>query len=95
MSGVISLIILVTNLPLTGANDDELSGIGARGVAHKEDVTLQVKFSPALLRDDYDLEMTLFMVCKGAKYAGDDYLHVRICLYPLRQMCVCVGGGDK
>nr|BAJ41227.1 egg coat matrix protein [Apostichopus japonicus] len=64
-------ILLVS---LKGANNDELSGVAARGVAHKEDVTLQVKFSPALLRKDYDLDLMLFMVCKGEQYAGENFL---------------------
>ncbi|XP_071793026.1 uncharacterized protein [Asterias amurensis] len=59
---------------LTGAENEDLSyGTGSRGVAHKEIVDLKVKFSPALLRKDYDLDLLLFMVCKGEEYASDTY----------------------
>ncbi|XP_038045401.1 uncharacterized protein LOC119719982 [Patiria miniata] len=60
---------------LTGASNEDLSyGTGSRGVAHKEYVELRVKFSPALLRKDYDLYLLLFMVCKGEEYASGEFL---------------------
>ncbi|XP_033122895.1 uncharacterized protein LOC117121719 [Anneissia japonica] len=38
---------------------------GGTGVKHEENITLAVNFSPAYLRDNYILEMSLFMVCIG------------------------------
>ncbi|XP_077992062.1 uncharacterized protein LOC144446183 [Glandiceps talaboti] len=65
--------ITITLVSLRGINNEEFSVDGARGVLHKEEVTLEVKFSPALLRRDYTLKLMLFMVCRGQDYAGDTY----------------------
>ena len=50
-------------------------------MAHKETVDLKVKFSPALLRKDYDLDLLLFMVCRGEEYASDTYAQVNILFF--------------
>ncbi|CAH1271901.1 Hypp4729 [Branchiostoma lanceolatum] len=50
---------------MVGADNEDVSVSGRRGVAHLENVTVEVKFSPAFLRQDYELQLTLFMVCIG------------------------------
>nr|XP_006815563.1 PREDICTED: uncharacterized protein LOC102804246 [Saccoglossus kowalevskii] len=65
--------VTITLVSLRGANNDEFSADGARGVLHKEEVTLDVKFSPALLRADYTLKLMLFMVCRGSEYSTPSY----------------------
>ncbi|XP_071946994.1 uncharacterized protein [Antedon mediterranea] len=68
--------ITIMLIALTGVNSDALNVPEAiRGVGHKEVVTMDVKFSPALLRDSFTLELTLFMVCVGEKYTEDKYPH--------------------
>ncbi|XP_070539874.1 uncharacterized protein [Ptychodera flava] len=64
--------ITITLVSLRGVNNVEFSVPGNRGVLHKEEVTLEVKFSPALLREDFTLELLLFMVCRGEEYAGEE-----------------------
>ncbi|XP_072040395.1 uncharacterized protein [Amphiura filiformis] len=52
---------------LQGANGEDLRG-GAledrRGVNHREQVTMVMAYGPELLHADFDLQLTLFMVCK-------------------------------
>ncbi|XP_072042048.1 uncharacterized protein [Amphiura filiformis] len=67
--------IAIMLVALKGADNQELSVEGARGIAHKENVTLEVKFSPAILRADYTLDLQLFMVCRGEEYVSDQYPH--------------------
>nr|BAJ41223.1 egg coat matrix protein [Asterias amurensis] len=60
-------VILVS---MSGANGEDLRGgvdPPTRGVNHLEDVNIVVKYTPEFLRSDFDLDLTLFMVCKEDK----------------------------
>ncbi|XP_071846845.1 uncharacterized protein [Apostichopus japonicus] len=55
---------------LQGENGDDLRGgtnEGRRGVNHLEEVSMKVRYQPEFLRDDFDLKLMLFMVCKDDK----------------------------
>ncbi|XP_022084827.1 uncharacterized protein LOC110976117 [Acanthaster planci] len=57
---------------LTGNNGEDLrSGGGRRGVNHLEPVSIVVQYFPEFLRRDFDLELTLFMVCKSNLLSSD------------------------
>ncbi|XP_070574606.1 uncharacterized protein [Ptychodera flava] len=55
--------ITVTIVRLVNQHDEDLRA--GKGVKHGENVTLEVNFSPAFLRDKYMLELQLFLVCIG------------------------------
>ncbi|KAJ8028380.1 hypothetical protein HOLleu_30593 [Holothuria leucospilota] len=58
----------ITLLSLNGENGEDLRGgssEGRRGVNHLEKVTMKVQYQPELLWTDFDLDLMLFMVCKG------------------------------
>ncbi|XP_072022133.1 uncharacterized protein [Amphiura filiformis] len=56
-------IIGVTN----DAGEDVRNGVVDSG----ENITMEVVFYPAFMRDEYSLDLQLFMVCKGAELADD------------------------
>ncbi|XP_077984013.1 uncharacterized protein LOC144438734 [Glandiceps talaboti] len=54
-------------LSITGGDGADLRGgtrAGSRGVNHLEPINMKIQLQPDFLRDYYDLELTLFMVCK-------------------------------
>ena len=62
-------VVGVTN----DAGEDVRNGVVSSG----ENVTVETVFYPAFLREDYSLDLHLFMVCKGAELA--DNTRVRPC----------------
>ncbi|XP_006818313.1 uncharacterized protein LOC102807321 [Saccoglossus kowalevskii] len=54
-------------LSITGANNNDLRGgvrAGNRGVNHLESVNMKIQMLPEFFRDVFNLELTLFMVCR-------------------------------
>ncbi|XP_038055217.1 uncharacterized protein LOC119727422 [Patiria miniata] len=68
-------------ISLTGANGEDLrQGGDRRGVNHLETVSIVVQYIPEFLRRDFDLELTLFMVCKTAVPESSSYNEIVGCL---------------
>ncbi|XP_070554713.1 uncharacterized protein [Ptychodera flava] len=60
-------------LSITGTNGNDLRGgvrAGNRGVNHLEPVNMKIQMLPEFLRDLFNLELTLFMVCKEDQTAN-------------------------
>ncbi|XP_033626765.1 uncharacterized protein LOC117289655 [Asterias rubens] len=58
--------ISVSIVKLVNDNGEDLRG--GQTIRHKENVTVEVNFSPAFLRSHYVLELQLFMVCMGDEH---------------------------